>query len=207
MRPDGPRYSSLRPDDERRQRRRAGHQRLAVAVILVVVVVLAIALGVGLSGHGGGNTSTSTSLGAGSTTSGTSPGGPTTSGSAATTLPGSPSTTDGTGPSGTKSFSAQLGGDQEVPPVTTSATGSLVFTVSSNGASVSYVLKVSHIANVTVARLQRGLKARLAARSSLCTTAPRRKVPSPGLSPKVPSLKPLLPDPWQRRPSPTWWHS
>jgi hypothetical protein len=156
MRPDGPRYSSLRPDDQRRQRRRAGHQRLAVAVILVVVVVLAIALGIGLSGHGGGNTSTSTSVGAGSTTSGTSTGGSTTSGSATTTLPGSPSTTAGTGPSGTESFSAQLGGDQEVPAVTTSATGSLVLKVSSNGASVSYVLKVSHIANVTVARLHVG---------------------------------------------------
>lgn len=154
MRPDGPRYSRLRPDDERRRRRRAGHQRLAVAAGVLVVVVLAIALGFGLSGHGGGTTTTS--LGAGSTTSSTLPGGSTTTGLETTTLPGSSSTTAATAPGGTQSFSAQLGGDQEVAPVTTSATGSLTLTVSSNGASVSYVLKVSHLTNVTVARLHEG---------------------------------------------------
>ena len=157
MKPVEPEF---RREEARRRRRSTGHQRLAVAVALVVVVILVIVLAVGLSGRGDGTSSTTagsettTSVGTGSTSTSTPEG----NSSSTTGTGSSQSTTTSTGaqPSGARTFTAKLSGQNEVPRVTTSATGTLTLTVSSNGSSVTFVLKVTNIRNLTVARLHQG---------------------------------------------------
>jgi hypothetical protein len=53
-------------------------------------------------------------------------------------------------------FQAQLGGDSEVPTVTTSATGTLTLTVAADLTKVDYVLEVKNLQNLAVARLHEG---------------------------------------------------
>lgn len=48
-----------------------------------------------------------------------------------------------------QSFTAHLSGGEEVPPVSTDATGQAVFQVSKDGTSISYRLIVANIENVT----------------------------------------------------------
>jgi len=51
-------------------------------------------------------------------------------------------------------FTAQLSGVNEVPAVDTAALGTVTFTVDSTGTKMAYVLKVTALSNVTVARLR-----------------------------------------------------
>lgn len=53
-------------------------------------------------------------------------------------------------------FTAKLSGENEVPPVTTPATGIATFTVSPDGTSLNYVLSVSDITGVIGAHLHAG---------------------------------------------------
>jgi hypothetical protein len=53
-------------------------------------------------------------------------------------------------------FTAKLSGKNEVPPVTTPATGIATFTVSPDGTSLNYVLSVSDITGVMGAHLHAG---------------------------------------------------
>jgi len=53
-------------------------------------------------------------------------------------------------------FTAKLSGRNEVPPVTTPATGIATFTVSADGTSLQYVLSVSDITGVMGAHLHAG---------------------------------------------------
>lgn len=53
-------------------------------------------------------------------------------------------------------FTAKLSGKNEVPPVTTPATGIATFTVSPDGTSLNYVLSVSDIIGVMGAHLHAG---------------------------------------------------
>jgi hypothetical protein len=53
-------------------------------------------------------------------------------------------------------YTAPLSGENEIPPVSTSARGTLTLTVPKGGTSVKYVLKVTTITDVTVARLHEG---------------------------------------------------
>jgi hypothetical protein len=53
-------------------------------------------------------------------------------------------------------FTAKLSGKNEVPPVTTPATGIATFTVSPDGSSLNYVLSVSDITGVMGAHLHAG---------------------------------------------------
>jgi cytoskeletal protein RodZ len=140
MRPAGPGYS---PEKERRGRRRAGRQRLVVVATLLVVVILVIGLAVGFSGRGGGTSSTTT-------------GSETTSSEAAGSTTTSPGEATSTSATDTETFSAELSGQDEVPPVTTLATGTLTLTVSADASSVAYLLKAGNIQNLTVARLHEG---------------------------------------------------
>lgn len=53
-------------------------------------------------------------------------------------------------------YTAELSGTNEVPPVTTSAGGTLTLTVAADDSSVRYQFKVSEISDLTVARLHEG---------------------------------------------------
>ena len=101
-------------------------QRLAALAALAVVVVVIVVLVI--VGFSGTNVSTST------TTS---------------------SSTSAQPQSGT-TYSADLSGGNEIPPVSTAASGTLALTVAADGLSVHYVLKVSSIISLTVARLHVG---------------------------------------------------
>ena len=153
MRAEGPQNDRTGRTEMRRRRRRAGRRRLAIAVSLLVLLILALGLALGLSNGGTETTSSTSSSLAGSTTS--SALGSTTS-SAATGGSKSSTTTANTEPSGAQTFVASLDGKQEVPPVTTSATGTLTLTVSADLTSVDYILKVSKLSDLTVARLHEG---------------------------------------------------
>jgi hypothetical protein len=161
MRAEGPQNDQPSRTEMRRRRRRAGRRRLAIAVSLLVLLIIAIGLAIGLSRGGTETTSsTSSSLGAGSTTTDSATTTSVASGSTTSSAPtgGSESstTTASVEPSGAQTFLASLDGEQEVPPVTTSATGTLTLTVSADLTSVDYILKVSKLSNLTVARLHEG---------------------------------------------------
>jgi hypothetical protein len=53
-------------------------------------------------------------------------------------------------------YSAQLSGQNETPALSTSASGTLTLTVAADGSSVTYVVSLSTIAHLTVARLHEG---------------------------------------------------
>ncbi len=55
-----------------------------------------------------------------------------------------------------QSFQAKLSGNNEVPPVTTSATGMAQFQLSSNGKTLSYTLTANNIKTVIMAHLHQG---------------------------------------------------
>lgn len=62
---------------------------------------------------------------------------------------------DGTDPSGVVRYQATLSGQNEVPPVTTNATGSATFEVV-NDSTISYRLNATGITNVTMAHIHAG---------------------------------------------------
>jgi hypothetical protein len=142
MRPEPPSY--ITPSGRNRRRnRKVRRRRLVLAVAVVLLIVLVVVLAVTLPG-GGTASSTSTSAGAGASSSTTN------AGSGA-------STSETTAPlaSGTV-FTADLAGTDEVPAVSTSATGTVSLTVSADGSSVGYILTVDNIKNATAARLHQG---------------------------------------------------
>jgi outer membrane lipoprotein-sorting protein len=103
-------------------------KRLLVAVIFGLIVLV--------GGCTGKTVSSTTSLGE----------------STSTTLTASSSTTVAE----VLTFSATLSGKNEVPAVTTSASGTLTLTVDSSDSSVAYVLTLKKLSNVTAARLHAG---------------------------------------------------
>ena len=110
-----------------------------VLVLAVVVALVVISLG---DKETAGSTTTSTSPA--STPSTTSSVAPTTTAAAAAAA------------NGAATYSAPLSGEQEIPPVSTSASGTLELTVAEDGASVGYVLNVTNITDATVAKLHEG---------------------------------------------------
>jgi hypothetical protein len=77
--------------------------------------------------------------------------------STSTNSSASPTTSTGKSPAtGTLTYSAQLSGQNEIPALVTSASGTLTLTVAANHTSVHYVLSVSKITDLTVARLHEG---------------------------------------------------
>lgn len=55
-----------------------------------------------------------------------------------------------------QTFTAQLTGAQEVPPVKTAATGDATFKLSQDGKSIRYEVKVNHIIDITMAHIHLG---------------------------------------------------
>jgi hypothetical protein len=122
------------PSDRRRLRRRErGNPGLAFAYIVLMAVVLGLAIG---CPEGEKVVSTTTTATGGSETT-------TTSTTAAPT-------------DSRLTFTAQLTGDEEIPAVSTSATGTLTFTVADDGSKVDYVFRVTDLVGVQIARLREG---------------------------------------------------
>ncbi len=57
-----------------------------------------------------------------------------------------------------KDFKAKISGKEVVPPVETKATGDAEFKLSKDGKSITYILRVKDIENVTVAHIHAGKK-------------------------------------------------
>jgi type II secretory pathway pseudopilin PulG len=138
-------------DRRQAQARRRGMTLLVIAVIVIIVVVLAIVV----PRHQGSTDSSSTTSSSSSTQTTAS----STESSEGNGSTGSSSestdTTTGEGP-GTTTYTADLTGGNEVPPIDTAASGTLTLTVSADGTSVHYVFKVNSIISLTVARLHQG---------------------------------------------------
>ena len=144
MKPESPRYFT-RSDWGRRQRQGRG-RRLALALVVILVVAAVVVLAFTLPGgkKTAASTSTSAKLAPSSSTMSTSLG-------AAATI-----STVTSLASGTQTYSALLSGQNETPALSTSASGTLTLTVATAGSSVNYVLRVSKITDLTVARLHEG---------------------------------------------------
>jgi hypothetical protein len=56
------------------------------------------------------------------------------------------------------SFTAYLAGDQEVPPVKTTATGNATFELGKDGKNLKYQLMVTDLKNLTMAHIHQGAK-------------------------------------------------
>ena len=128
----------------RRGRRRQQRRRWASAIAVVIVLAIVVALVIISLGDKKATNSTSTSTTPAAVSSPTSLRAGTT-----TSTAGAPTT-------GAADYNAQLSGEQEIPPVSTSARGTLELTVAEDGASVEYVLTVTDITDVTVAKLHDG---------------------------------------------------
>ncbi len=147
MRQTGPNDDEYLRQQQRLRRKEAGRRRLALILFLVAVVVVVI-LAIVLSGDRQSPDSTSTTLAQSSASSAT---------TSSTTGSGE-DTTDSTsaGDQVAATYTADLGGGNQIPPVTTAASGTLTLTVAADGASVDYVLEVDSIISLTVARLREG---------------------------------------------------
>jgi hypothetical protein len=125
---------------QRQQKRR--RWALVIAAVIVVGIVTALAV-VSLGGKKTADSTTTSTL--------------RTLASSTTTLPAAATTSTAVVPSnGAGIYTAPLSGKDEIPPVSTPASGTLTLTVAENGASVKYVLRVATITNLTVARLHEG---------------------------------------------------
>ena len=146
MRSEPPSFLGPRGRDGQRRQRRAARRRLAVGLVALVLAVAVVVLVFRVPGllH----TTRSTTTSQGQTTSLSTA----TGSSQASSTP--VTTADPT--NGLPTYNATLTGAEETPAVSTSATGNLALTVAADGSSVDYVLTVSNITSVTVARLHEG---------------------------------------------------
>lgn len=155
MPPEPGRYLTPSSRNDRRRRKHARQRGLILTIVIIALAAAVAAWAILLPGLGRTATSTTTSsLRPGALTSTTTTPGSssstTTSSVAAitptpTTLAAKPST-----------YSAQLSGQNENPAVTSSASGTLTLTVAADGSSVRYVLRLSKLSGVTLARLHEG---------------------------------------------------
>jgi hypothetical protein len=132
MEPESPRYE--RPDRaaERQQRQQRRHSAVvAFAYVAVVAIILGAAFGCPRDAERAADSTTTTTAEGEETTSTTAEPGPMT-------------------------FTAQLTGDEQIPPVETDASGTLTLTISEDGTTVDYVLRVEDLVGVTLARLRLG---------------------------------------------------
>ncbi len=155
MTPEPGRYLTPSSRNNRRRQKLAQGRRLALLILAVVVAAAVVAWVFIFSDGKDSATSTSTSAGSAlsiSTSVGPSPSSTTsTSSIAPTTASSSPGTTNAT-----VTLRALLSGENEIPAVVTSASGTLTLTVAADGSSVHYVLAVNGLANLTLARLHEG---------------------------------------------------
>jgi len=116
----------------------------ALVIIVVAAVVVAWALIVPRGNKTAGSTTTSTTKAPSSSTTST------TISTATTTSTAAPQA------GGTLTYSAQLTGENEIPALSTPAGGIFTLSVAPDGSSVRYILRVSAITDVFVARLHEG---------------------------------------------------
>jgi CHRD domain len=121
-------------------------RRVAWASVTIVVAAVVVAWAIILPGGDKRASSTSTSVAPVPSSTSTS-----TTRSAATTT-----STPAAKAKATLTYSAHLTGENEIPALSTSASGTFTLTVAPDGSSVRYVLSVSAMTNVTVARLHEG---------------------------------------------------
>ena len=156
MKPESQRFLTPSSRNDRRRRKQVGRRRLALIVALIVVAAAVFIWAIVLPGTKKTPSSTSTTVKSAVSTAGAASQGA----SSPTTSPnlGAP-TTASTGKgqaTGALTYSAQLSGQNEIPALVTNATGTLTLTVAANHASVHYILSVSKITDLTVARLHGG---------------------------------------------------
>jgi hypothetical protein len=155
MKPESQRFLTPSSRNDRRRRQQVGRRRVALVIALIVVAAAVFTWAIILPGTKKTPSSTSTTVR------------PTVSTSAASQGASSPTTLTNSGTGTTSStlrspapgaltYSAQLSGQNEIPALLTSASGTLTLTVTANHASVHYVLSVSKITDLTVARLHQG---------------------------------------------------
>lgn len=120
-------------------------RRRAVAWAVVGVVVVAAVVAWAILLPGGDKRASSTSTSASPVPSST---------STSTTV--SAATTTSTLGAQALTYHAQLSGKNEIPALSTPSGGTFTLTVAPGGSSVHYVLKLTDITNVTVARLREG---------------------------------------------------
>jgi len=153
MRPDLPPYVT-RSDRGQRQRR-ARRRRLVLAVIVIIVAAVVVVLAFTLLGGTKSTATTTTTLRLAPSTS-TSVGQTTSSSTTSTSLSGPTSSTSTSLSNAALVYSAALSGQDEIPAVVTSASGTLTLTVAADSKSVHYAFKVSNLADLTLARLHEG---------------------------------------------------
>ncbi len=155
MTPEPGRYLTPSSRNDHRRRKQARGRRLVFLVLAVVVVAAVIAWVFVFSDGKTSTTSTSTSSTsvAPSSTSTSPPSSSTTS----TTSIAAATTSSTLGTTNTTvALGAALSGQSETPVVDTPATGTLTLAVAADGSSVRYILRVSNLANLTLARLHEG---------------------------------------------------
>ena len=147
-----PPWVTPRKRSSRRPPRSARWRWLARAAVVILLAAALTALAFTVRGYLKQASSTSTSatqVSSSSTTSTILP--------SSTTLRTSSTTAATTSTTVVSStYGAELSGTNEVPPVTSSASGTLTLTVAADGSSVHYQFKVNEISDLTVARLHEG---------------------------------------------------
>jgi hypothetical protein len=123
---------------ERRRRRRATRRSTGLALAYVVLVAIVLIAAFSCPGDKGAVVETTTTTGEESGT---------------TISTASISDTSATSP---LTYTAELTGDQEIPAVSTLASGTLTFVVADDGSSVAYTLTVRNIDGVAIANLHQG---------------------------------------------------
>jgi hypothetical protein len=156
MSPELPPYLTRSERGQRQRQARRGRLVWAVVLVLVVGVAVAVVLGFGLLEGKKSTDSTTTSFKPASSTS-TTVDQASSASTTATSLSASTTTSTATSlANGTITYSAVLSGQNEIPALSTSASGTLTLTVAADGSSVHYVFMVNKIANLTLARLREG---------------------------------------------------
>jgi len=140
MKPESQRYLTPSSRNDRHRRKQVGRRRLALAVAIVVVAAAVFTWAIILPGTKKAPSSSST-----------------TGRSTASTFGASTTTSTGKSPTiSALTYSAQLSGQNEIPVLVTSATGTLAITLAADNSSVHYVISLSKITDLTVARLHEG---------------------------------------------------
>jgi len=156
MKSEPRRYLTPSSRNYRHRQRQTRHRRLALIIAVIVVAAGVFAWAIILPGSKKAASSTSTTLKPALSTSasvGQSP----SSFATSTSLGVSTTTSTATSlASGSSSYGALLSGQNEIPARLTPASGTLTLTVAADSPSVHYVLAVSKITGLTVARLHEG---------------------------------------------------
>jgi CHRD domain len=153
--PEPGRYLTPSTRNDRRRKRQARGRGLALLILVVVVAAAVVAWVVIFSDGKEPTISTSTSAKSATSTSTSVSPSPAATTSTSLISPTTTSSTPGT-TNVTVTLRALLSGENETPAVATSASGTLTLTVAADGSSVRYVLSVSGLANLTLARLHEG---------------------------------------------------